>query len=64
MQQAKRASLVQATRIFSGADGAPRIVAVLPLSEDVNAKAIVTKFGEALGIDVSDCPEAGVWKMK
>lgn len=33
-QSKKRESLISATRIFSGVDGAPRIVAVVPLCDD------------------------------
>ncbi|KAG5735720.1 hypothetical protein E4T56_gene15081, partial [Termitomyces sp. T112] len=40
-QAKKRNALVSATRVFSGVDGAPRIIAVIPLCPDVDPKAIV-----------------------
>ena len=63
IQLAKRHALVEATRIFNGVDGAPRIVAVVPLTEDVTAKGIVKRFCEALDVDSTECPALGVWKM-
>ena len=64
IQLAKRNALVEATRIFNGVDGAPRIVAVVPLTEDVTANGIVKRFCEALDVDSTECPALGVWKMK
>jgi hypothetical protein len=55
---------VSATRIFNGVDGAPRIVAVIPLSEDVNARATVCALSEALDTPADDCPKTGLWKLK
>jgi hypothetical protein len=55
---------VSATRVFNGVDGAPRIVAVIPLSEDVNARSTVSALSEALDTPADDCPEAGLWKLK
>jgi len=56
--------LVSATRIFNGVDGAPRIVAVIPLSEDVDARRTVSALAEALDAAADDCPETGLWKLK
>ncbi|EPQ57123.1 DUF663-domain-containing protein [Gloeophyllum trabeum ATCC 11539] len=64
IQLQKRQSLVAATRIFSGVDGAPRIVAVIPLSPDVKPWEVSKGLAEALGVDDSDCPNTGVWKIK
>jgi pre-rRNA-processing protein TSR1 len=63
-QTTKRQALVSATRVFNGVDGAPRIVAVIPLSEDVNARSTVSALSEALDTPADDCPEAGLWKLK
>lgn len=64
IQSKKRQSLVSATRIFNGVDGAPRIAAVIPLSADVNPKAAVTALAESLGESHEGCPEVGSWTMK
>jgi len=63
-QLAKRNSIISATRIFNGADGAPRIVAVIPLSEDVSSKNAVSSLVQVLDISADDCPEAGLWKIR
>ncbi|KAG8825351.1 hypothetical protein FRC17_008713 [Serendipita sp. 399] len=69
VQKAKRQSLVEATRIFNGVDGAPRIVAVVPLCEDVTARDITLKLKNVLeGEDSKEseeaCPEKGLWRMR
>ncbi|KAJ7646804.1 ribosome biogenesis protein tsr1 [Roridomyces roridus] len=63
-QALKRNALVSATRLFSGVDGTPRIVAVIPLTEDVSARNAVSSLAESLDIALDDCPEHGLWKMK
>lgn len=63
-QVKKRQSLVSATRIFNGVDGAPRIVAVIPLTEDANSRAVVSAFADSLGLSAEDCPGDGTWKMR
>ena len=55
---------MSATRIFSGVDGAPRIVAVIPLTPDVDAHSVATSFGDALGVQPDDCPESGIWRLR
>ncbi|PPQ98215.1 hypothetical protein CVT26_003467 [Gymnopilus dilepis] len=62
-QLAKRSALVSATRIFNGADGAPRIVAVIPLTEDVSTKSTVRSLAASLDVPADDCPEDGLWRM-
>ena len=64
IQLAKRHALIEATRIFNGVDGAPWIVAVVPLTEDVTAKGVVKRFCEALTVDATECPELGIWKLR
>jgi len=65
-QQTKRQALVAATRVFSGVDGAPRIVAVIPLCPDVDAKQVVLTLAESIGLkDESDeCPESGLYRIR
>ena len=63
-QVKKRQALVSATRIFSGVDGAPRIVAVIPLCEDVNSRTASAALAQSLDTDAEAYPELGVWKLK
>ncbi|ORY00286.1 DUF663-domain-containing protein [Basidiobolus meristosporus CBS 931.73] len=44
LQQKKRAALTQANRIFNGRNGAPKIVAVIPLAPDVEASSVVANL--------------------
>jgi pre-rRNA-processing protein TSR1 len=63
-QAKKRASIVSATRLFNGADGAPRIVAIIPLSEDVQASSAARAVAAALDVSPEDCPQHGLWKIR
>ncbi|TFK44273.1 ribosome biogenesis protein tsr1 [Crucibulum laeve] len=63
-QAKKRDALVSATRVFNGVDGAPRIVAVIPLTADVSTKGTVLSLAESLDVSAEDCLEDGVWKMR
>jgi pre-rRNA-processing protein TSR1 len=63
-QAKKRNAIVSATQIFSGVDGAPRIVAAIPLSPDVNAKNAIGALAESLDVSAEDCPQDGLWKMR
>ncbi|KAF8236061.1 ribosome biogenesis protein tsr1 [Tricholoma matsutake] len=64
VQAQKRNALVSATKIFNGVDGAPRITAVIPLSEDLNARATIVSLAESLDLSADDCPQTGLWKIK
>ncbi|KAF8070811.1 ribosome biogenesis protein tsr1 [Lyophyllum atratum] len=64
VQATKRSALVSATRVFNGVDGAPRIVAVIPLSADINPRSVVLSLAESLDVSAEDCPQTGLWKMK
>ncbi|KAF9257985.1 ribosome biogenesis protein tsr1, partial [Marasmius fiardii PR-910] len=64
VQIKKRHALISATRLFSGVDGAPRIVAVVPLTEDISASATVKSLAATLEIEGEDVPEKGIWKMR
>ncbi|KAJ7049657.1 ribosome biogenesis protein tsr1 [Mycena amicta] len=61
-QAIKRNALVSATRLFNGVDGAPRIIAVVPLTEDVDARIAVSALAES--VDVSTDDYNPLWKMK
>lgn len=50
IQLRKRQSLLSAVSIFGGADGAPRIVAVVPLCEDVDSRSAVSALSTSLGL--------------
>ena len=61
-QAAKRSSLVSATRVFAGVDGAPRIVAVIPLAPDVDAKNAAKGLAGAVGVE--DEGSESIWKIR
>ncbi|KIJ61283.1 hypothetical protein HYDPIDRAFT_96707 [Hydnomerulius pinastri MD-312] len=64
-QAAKRAALVTATRIFNGVDGAARVVAVIPLCEDVRVAEAVRALGSAAAEEIDGISEnSPMWKMK
>ncbi|KAG9309231.1 hypothetical protein JVU11DRAFT_10710 [Chiua virens] len=64
-QAAKRAALVTSTRIFNGVDGAPRIVAVIPLCEDVRTVDAVLALATSITEDVEDISQnLPTWKMR
>lgn len=50
-QQVKRQEQAQAISIFSGQDGAPRHVAIVPLSVDIDTAAVIRSMNES--VDVS-----------
>lgn len=50
-QLAKRKEHQQETQIFSGRDGAPRIVAVIPLCPNTDARAAVKHLNDSLDIE-------------
>ncbi|RPD57519.1 ribosome biogenesis protein tsr1 [Lentinus tigrinus ALCF2SS1-7] len=60
----KRQSLISATRIFSGPDGAPRIVAVIPLTEDVKALDVTAKLAQAIDGTLEDDAVSGLQKLR
>jgi pre-rRNA-processing protein TSR1 len=64
-QAAKRASLITSTRIFNGVDGAPRIIAVIPLCEDICTVDAVRALATSVTEDVDGISEnSPIWKMK
>ena len=56
--------MVSATRIFNGVNGTPRVVAVVPLTSDVNARAAAIRLAGALDESGESCPSYGSWKLK
>jgi pre-rRNA-processing protein TSR1 len=56
--QSKHREHLRDTSIFAGRDGAPRIVAVVPLCEDGDAAAVVKQLSSSLDMD-ADVPEEG-----
>ncbi|KAF8647031.1 hypothetical protein AX16_006868 [Volvariella volvacea WC 439] len=64
IQSKKREELIASTRVFHGADGAPRIVAIIPLTGDVNPHSILTALAGSLDIPTEACPQYGLWKMR
>ncbi|KAH8811541.1 hypothetical protein F5884DRAFT_700182 [Xylogone sp. PMI_703] len=61
-QQAKHKEHLKETNVFAGRDGAPRIVAVIPLCEDVDAAAAVRSLDGSLDIGV-DVPGQGLARI-
>ncbi|KIP06509.1 hypothetical protein PHLGIDRAFT_128227 [Phlebiopsis gigantea 11061_1 CR5-6] len=63
VQTLKRQATISASRIFNGADGAPRIVAVIPLTPDVDPAFVAAALAEHL--DISEVvPQHGLWKLR
>jgi len=59
-QMAKAKQHQRETSIFAGRNGAPRIVAVLPLCDDSDAHEVIQKLNESLDIDASSgVPQSG-----
>ncbi|KAK7730637.1 ribosome biogenesis protein tsr1 [Botryosphaeria dothidea] len=58
----KHAEHVEATKVFAGKDGAPRVVAIVPLAEDVSGKLAARSLNAALDLE-EDVPEQGVARV-
>ncbi|KAI0709540.1 ribosome biogenesis protein tsr1 [Cerioporus squamosus] len=63
-QLKKRQSLVSATRIFGGTDGAPRIVAVVPLTEDVKAQDVTARLAQSIDGTLEEDAVSGLQKLR
>lgn len=63
VQAQKRQAIVSATRLFNGADGVPRIVAIIPLTPDVDPASVASALGEPLDAS-EDAPQQGIWKLR
>ena len=53
-----------ATCLLGGANGASRIVAVVPLTQDVSAQAASVSLVNSLNVGVDSSPETGLWKVR
>ncbi|KAJ5173359.1 Ribosome biogenesis protein tsr1 [Penicillium capsulatum] len=56
-QQLKHQEKAQATSIFTGQNGAPRHVAVVPLSADIDVAAIITALNESVDVRSEVSPD-------
>ncbi|KAI0744092.1 ribosome biogenesis protein tsr1 [Daedaleopsis nitida] len=63
-QLKKRQSLVSATRIFGGTDGAPRIVAIVPLTGDVNTRDVSARLAQAIDGTLEEDSVSGLQKLR
>ncbi len=63
IQLQKRQSLLSAVRIFGGVDGAPRVVAVVPLCEGVTSRDVVSSLSRSLELPTQTDQECS-WKIK
>ncbi|KAK4973233.1 ribosome biogenesis protein tsr1 [Elasticomyces elasticus] len=53
---------LRAAGVFSGRDGAPRIVAIVPLCDDVSSVATAQSLNKSLDVD-EEAPAGGPWKV-
>lgn len=58
-QQTKHKEHLREANVFAGRDGAPRIVAVIPLCEDGDAAAAVRLLGGSVDVEM-EAPEEGI----
>ncbi|KAG9051122.1 hypothetical protein FS837_011968 [Tulasnella sp. UAMH 9824] len=63
-QANKRHELVASLKLFGGADGAPRIVAVVPLCPDVSASETVKAMVDSYDGDAESAPDVGIWRTR
>lgn len=57
------AKLAAEGSVFTGRDGAPRIVAIVPLCEDVNSRSVVTQLNSSVDVE-AEAPETGTWRLE
>lgn len=57
-QQTKHQEHTKSTSVFSGINGAPRIIAVVPLTDDGNPREAIKKLNEGLDLEVDLTGEA------
>jgi pre-rRNA-processing protein TSR1 len=63
IQLQKRQSLLSAIHVFGGVDGAPRIVAVVPLCDDISSRTAVSALSNSLALP-TQTDQGSVWKVK
>ncbi|EPT04631.1 hypothetical protein FOMPIDRAFT_1034765 [Fomitopsis schrenkii] len=62
-QTKKRQELISATRIFNGVDGAPRIVAIVPLTDDASAQEVAVTLAQSVDPSAEGPSNDGAWKL-
>ncbi|KAJ6160769.1 Ribosome biogenesis protein tsr1 [Penicillium chermesinum] len=62
-QQAKHQEKAQATSIFTGQNGAPRHVAIVPLSADIDAAAAIRALNESIDVS-SEISQDGATRVR
>ena len=50
--------------VFAGRDGAPRIVAVIPLCDDVKTENVLQSLNSSVDVDENFDPASGPWKVE
>ncbi|KAL8938682.1 MAG: hypothetical protein Q9216_003773, partial [Gyalolechia sp. 2 TL-2023] len=63
LRQIKHQENAKATSVFAGHNGAPRIVAVVPLCDDCDAIRAIRKLNQSVGSDV-ELPAEGPWRVR
>ncbi|KAL8906194.1 MAG: hypothetical protein Q9171_006377, partial [Xanthocarpia ochracea] len=63
IRQTKHRENVKSTNVFAGHDGAPRLIAVIPLGEDCDAARAIQKLNQSME-SVSDLPIVGPRRVK
>ncbi|KAL8736430.1 MAG: hypothetical protein Q9166_000222 [cf. Caloplaca sp. 2 TL-2023] len=63
IRQTKHKENVKSTSVFAGYDGAPRVVAVLPLCEDCDASSAIRRLNQSIGPD-TDMPIEGPIRVR
>ncbi|KAL8806388.1 MAG: hypothetical protein Q9200_005068, partial [Gallowayella weberi] len=59
LRQIKHKNTLSSTTVFAGPNGAPRVVAVVPLCEDCDAHSAIQKLNQSFGSNIDthiDCP--------
>ena len=62
-QQSKHQEHAKAISVFSGQNGAPRIIAVVPLCEDGDPRAAIHKLNQGLDLD-AEVPSEGLGRVR
>jgi pre-rRNA-processing protein TSR1 len=57
------AKLAAEGSVFTGRDGAPRIVAIVPLCEDVDGKSVANELNNSVDLEAV-APEHGTWRLE
>ncbi len=63
IRQTKHRENVKSTNVFAGHDGAPRLIAVIPLGEDCDAARAIQKLNQSVQ-PVSELPTDGPRRVK